>query len=248
LHNIFSVIVVTFITNIMVNVALADDNIQVITESWYPYNYLDKKGKVVGKSTKVVKAIVDDAGLEYAIEINPWSRAFNLATSQPNILIYSILRTPDRENLFYWFCPISKLERHKVYKLTNRIDIAVNSEEDIKKYTTGVTGNTFLHKYMSSLGFVDAENLQVNSDDSVSIKMFIAGRIDLLVSLESSMMRNLSEKGLGQSRVTSLITIPAKAYPPICMALSKETPIDLVSKIRQAHQNFISTADDFNGL
>lgn len=227
-------------TACVANNAFADNKIKVVTESWYPYNYLDEAGNIVGKSTTVVKAILNESDLDYAIEMNPWSRAFNLVTSQPNVLIYSILRTPDREDLFYWFCAISTLERHKVYKLTARTDIVVNAEQDIKKYTTGVTDNTFLHKYMTDLDFVDGENLQVNSDDSVSIKMFIAGRIDLIVSLESSMKRKLNQKVLNQSIVTPLITLPAKAYPPYCMALSKKTPAKLVTIIRQAHKKIIS--------
>lgn len=242
MRNNYLIFTVFIITNIIFQTAFADDKIRVVTESWYPFNYLDEKGNIVGKSTKVVKAILNDSGLDYEIEINPWSRAFNLVTSQPNVLIYSILRTPDREDLFYWFCPISKLERHKVYKLTARTDIAVNAEEDIKKYTTGVTGNTFLHKYMTGLGFVDGKNLQVNSDDSVSINMFIAGRIDLLVSLDSSMKRKLNQKVLNKSIVTSLMTLPTKAYPPICMALSKKSPIRLMKIIRQAHEDFIAQA------
>lgn len=235
-------------TTCVVDDTFADDKIHVVTESWYPYNYLDKKGNIIGKSTKVVKAILDDTGLEYEIEMNPWSRAFNLVTSKPNVLIYSILKTSDREDLFYWFCSISTLERHKVYKLTARTDIVVNSEPDIKNYTTGVTDNTFLHKYMLGLDFIDGENLQVNSDDTVSIKMFIAGRIDLLVSLESSMKRKLNQKVLDQSIVTPLITLPAKIYPPYCMALSKETPVEVVNKIRKAHEKFISKTGNFFDL
>jgi polar amino acid transport system substrate-binding protein len=240
LRNIFLILIVLLITNIIVQTAFADDKILVVTESWYPYNYLDKTGGIVGKSTEVVKAVLDDTGLDYAIEMNPWSRAFNIASSQANVLIYSILRTPDRENFFHWICPISILEQHKVYKLSSRMDVDVNTEQEIKKYTTGVTDNTFLHKYMSNLGFVDGENLQVNSDDSVSIKMFLAGRIDLLVSLESSMMRTLIQKGLDTSIVSPLFTLPGKIYPPNCMALSKQTPINVVNKIRQAHHRFIS--------
>lgn len=232
--------VFVFVTlNCIINVAFAHDKIQVVTESWYPYNYLDKSGNVVGKSTKTVKAILSATGIDYSIKVYPWTRAIKLATTRPNVLIYSILRTPKREKLFYWFCPISTLESHQIYKLTNRTDIMVNSEQDITKYTISVTRDTFLHEHMLSLGFIDGVDLQINSNDAVATKMFFAGRVDLLADLESSMERTLSTQKLAKSSVTALFSIPPQHYPANCMALSKQTPIALVHKIRQAHQDFI---------
>lgn len=228
------------ISNCIINVAFANNKIQVVTESWYPYNYLDKQGVLVGKSTEKVKEILSATGVEYSIKVYPWTRAFKLATTRANVLIYSILRTPNREKLFYWFCPISSLEPHKIYKLTNRTDIVVNSQQDIKKYSISVTRDTFLHQYMLNLGFVDGVNLQINSDDAIATKMFFAGRVDLLADLESSMAHTLSTQKLAKSSVTALFSIPAQHYAPNCMALSKKTPIALVNKVRQAHQKFIA--------
>mgnify|MGYP003676850717 CR=1 FL=1 len=231
---------VFIISSCMVNVAYAKDKIQVVTESWYPYNYLDKNGDLVGKSTEKVKEILSATGVEYSIKVYPWTRAFKLATTRANVLIYSILRTPNREKLFYWFCPISSLEPHKIYKLTNRMDIVVNSQQDIKKYTISVTRDTFLHQYMLNLGFVDGVNLQINSSDAIATKMFFAGRVDLLADLASSMEHTLTTQELDNSIVTALSIIPAQHYAPICMALSKQTPIALVNKVRQAHEKFIA--------
>jgi polar amino acid transport system substrate-binding protein len=240
LRNFYLVIIVFVISSCMTNVAFADDKIQVVTESWYPYNYLDKDGNVVGKSTLAVKEILAAAGIDYSIDVYPWARAFNLAKTRTHVLIYSILRTPDREKFFYWFCPISNLESHQIYKLTSRDDIIVNVEQDIKKYTISATRDTFLHQYMLGLGLVDGVNLQINSEDTRATKMFFAGRVDLIADLESSMERTLTRKGLDKSIVTPLTLIPAERYPANCMALSKRSPINLVNKIAKAHQKFIS--------
>lgn len=240
LRNFYVVIAIVVITNCMIRVSLADDKIYVVTENWYPYNYLDKKGNIVGKSTNVVKAILANAKVDYSIAIYPWTRAFNLASTRPNVLIYSILRTPQREKLFYWICPISTQEPHKIYKLTSRKDIVVHSEQDIKKYTISVTRSTFLHQYMLNLGLVEGVNLQINSDDSIDTKMFFAGRVDLLADLNSAMQRTLTTQGLNKAIVTPVLTIPVQRYPAICMALSKQTPIALVNKLRVAHQHILS--------
>jgi len=239
LHNFCLVIIVAVIINSIVNIAFANDKVQVVTESWYPYNYLDKNGNVVGQSTETIKAILADAGVEYSIKLYPWARALNHASKRTNTLIYSILRTPKREKLYHWFCPISAIQPHKIYKLASRKDITVDSEQEIKKYSISVTRNTFLHQYMLDIGLVDGVNLQINSNDAIDTKMFFAGRVDLLADLESSMERTLATQGWDKSIVTPLTTIPLEHYSPICMALSKKTPINLVNKIAHAHQKFI---------
>lgn len=234
-------VVVFVITNCLVNLAFANDKVQVVTENWYPYNYLDQSGDVVGKSTTAVKAILDQAEVEYTIQVYPWTRALKLASTQPNILIYSILRTADREKMFYWFCPISTVEPHTIYKLTTRTDIVVNSVQDIKKYTISATRKTFLHQYMLNLGLIDNLNLLVNADDALGTKLFFAGRVDLIADLESSMDHALVVQGVNKSIVTPLITIPLQHYSANCMALSKQTPMDVVHKIKKSHQQYTAT-------
>lgn len=80
----------------------------VVTEVWEPYNF-EQKGKVVGISTEIVAATIDAAELEIApggIRILPWPRAYKMALSTPNTLIYTILRTQARESDFYWIGPL----------------------------------------------------------------------------------------------------------------------------------------------
>lgn len=87
----------------LAHVVFANDKIQVVTENCYPYNYIDKNGIIVGKLTDDIKDILVFSGVDYSIEVYPWARALKLATTRPNVLIYSILRTPRRENFFIGF-------------------------------------------------------------------------------------------------------------------------------------------------
>jgi len=220
--------------------AVADDQITVVTENWYPFNYLDKNGNIVGKSTDIVKKILSNANIDYSIDIYPWKRSMNLARTRPNVLIYSILRTPIREKLFHWICPISSKVKHQVYKLSSRKDIVVKSEEDIKNYSLSLTRGTFPHQYMQSLGLVDGVNLQVTSENDINVKMLIKGRVDLIVEVESAIYSMLMAQGLKPDYITPLITISLNNNPDNCMAISKQTPIALVERIRQSHNIIIN--------
>jgi polar amino acid transport system substrate-binding protein len=45
---------------------------------------------------------MEASGLDYKIELLPWVRAYNMALNRDNVLIYTITRTTERENLFHW--------------------------------------------------------------------------------------------------------------------------------------------------
>jgi polar amino acid transport system substrate-binding protein len=239
LRKFFNLIIFVLASNLLVNIGHANERIHVVTENWYPYNYLDDKGNIVGKSTALVKAVLDDAGVDYSIELLPWTRALDLASTRANVLIYSILRTPARETLFQWICPVSDREVHQLYKLTDRADIVLRTEQDIKNYSVSVTRETFLHQHMLDLGLVEGDNLQISSDDSISAKLFFGGRVDLLAEFESSLYRTLRNEGLDKSMVTPLLSLSPQSNPDNCMAFSKQTSAELVHKVRKSHLKFI---------
>ena len=68
----------------------------VVTEEFPPYSYA-QGGKLTGYSVEVVRAALGGAGLDYSMTIYPWARAYQIGRAQPNVLIFSIVRTPERE-------------------------------------------------------------------------------------------------------------------------------------------------------
>lgn len=236
LHYLLRIVVFAVYLSALSCQALAADSVQVVTENWYPYNYLDENHQVVGQSTALVKQVLQAAELDFTLNLYPWTRALNLATTSPNVLIYTILKTPEREPLFHWICPIAQKNVHRLYRLTSRNDIVLSAEQDIKNYSIAVTRDTFLHKFMLQQGLNEGQNLQLTADDHVNITLFLAGRVDLLAEFDDALLRALKDDNLDSSVVTPVLTLPADAYPEYCMALSKETPINLVEKIRAAHQ------------
>ena len=54
----------------------------------------------------VVEAIAEELGLpEPDIKIQLWAKTYETALKEPNIIIFSITRTPLREDKFYWLNP-----------------------------------------------------------------------------------------------------------------------------------------------
>ncbi|GAA6205339.1 transporter substrate-binding domain-containing protein [Thalassotalea sp. SU-HH00458] len=213
-----------------------DYTISVVTETWFPFNYFDKNQEIAGTSTDLVKAILDHANIDYEINLYPWQRAFSYARTHKNTLIYSIFRTPLREDLLHWICPIAKRPVHSVYKLAKRKDIKIDAANDLANYTINLTRGTFPHEFFISKGMKEGVNLQLTATNDSNILMLLKNRVDLIVEAEMAIFQIVKEKGLPEDTVEKVYTFDEMNQAPICMALSKETPAYIVEKIRQSHK------------
>lgn len=84
----------------------AQPDLKVITEDWAPYNY-EEGGKVQGFSTEIVRAIMVELGESYPIGIYPGARADRMLDTLPNVIYFSLFRTPEREDKYKWVGPLS---------------------------------------------------------------------------------------------------------------------------------------------
>lgn len=86
------VIAVLLTLRLILSVCQAADNVLIVTEELPPYNFTDQ-GTLTGLSTEVVQAVLHQLDLNARFQVMPWARAYELAQSAPNVLIYSITRT-----------------------------------------------------------------------------------------------------------------------------------------------------------
>jgi len=86
------------------------DKLRVMTEEYPPFNYTDAQGNLVGSSTDIVKAVITKLGETIKIEVMPWAAAYEIVQNDPDTALYSVARTPERENLFMWVGPIGSYE------------------------------------------------------------------------------------------------------------------------------------------
>ncbi|WP_428244185.1 substrate-binding periplasmic protein [Gynuella sp.] len=73
-----------------------------------PMNYIDG-GRPRGVVTHVLTAILDQIGADVSDDqfaFVPWSRAYREALNHPNVIIFSMTKTPERDERFNWIGPI----------------------------------------------------------------------------------------------------------------------------------------------
>ena len=159
----------------------SQEQIQVFTELFPPYQQLNDSGDIDGWSTQLVKKILDEAKIDYQITVYPWPRTYRLASQQPNTLIYSLLRNKPRESLFYWIAPLCKIQTY-FYKFKYRDDISVNDLEDARKYVIGIGRDQPHLEFLIDSGFIINENLVEVTSNAQLQQMMKRDRVDLIMA------------------------------------------------------------------
>ena len=217
--------------------------IRIVTEEYPPYNYTDK-GQVTGLSTEVVRAVLAEVKIEAPIQVNQWKNAYALALTEPNVLIYSIGRSADREDQFKWVGEISPPARIFLFALANRVDrgqVNVGSLEDAKAYKIGTTKDDFREQYLVSKGFVIGENLIRAELIHNNMRNLFWGNIDLSAFNELVGYTLAKRLGYDPREIKEVLELDEIPVAGNYMAFSRGTDDEMVelfqtalSKIKQA--------------
>jgi len=203
--------------------------LRVVTEET-AYTYLND-GKVVGTATEVVEATLRQAGFEdYHVSLYPWARAYDMALREPDVLVYLIARSAEREALFRWVGEIMRIDYH-FYKLRERTDIQVPDLEAAKAYRIGVLREDVRHQYLQANGFT---KIVVTAHNSDNFKRLLNGQIDLVPMPEQDIVTFCNEAGLDPSMVEKVFTpnVSTRLY----MAYSRRTDDDTVRRTQAAFE------------
>jgi polar amino acid transport system substrate-binding protein len=104
-------------------------------------------GELKGRVVTLVTELIADADLQTEIEIFPRTRAFDLAKTRKNTLIFSMVRNPEREPYFHWIVVVNTGDLSFI-SLSSRDDTTLNTIEDAKslggRFEMALTTNTCL--------------------------------------------------------------------------------------------------------
>jgi len=212
---------------ILFSAKLWANDIRVVTEEWPPYNYT-VDGKLQGVSTEVVEAVLIKSGLSYDVKVYPWARAYQYAQQNPNVLIYTISRTKEREKLFTWVGPIVP-RTISLFKLkTNSLEFS--SLDDIEKYRVGLIRNEPTHELIKNKGL--GNRLEILKSHTQKLKMLLHGRVDLITGNELALAYQLKKLHRSFNDLENVHLLDDKGG--YYMGLSKNSTVQVYDKIQAA--------------
>ena len=207
--------------------------ITVVTEELPPYN-MTIDGKVTGMSTEVVEAVLAEAGVQATIRSMPWARAYDMALNAENVLIYSIARTPQREDLFKWVGPFAEMKMHLYSMPGTHYDI--RTLDDARQYQIATVKDDVGEQYLVAQGFVIGKNLQSSNKYEHNYAKLKEGRVQLWISNELN-AHWLVRQGSGdpaQRAVPQLAIDLGGLKNSLGMAFSHQTDDALVRRVSEA--------------
>lgn len=225
---ILSIIISLWLTPVM---GFAAEEIMVVTEDFPPFNYIEN-GNICGLATDVVKEMLKSLSVsDKLITVMPWARAYKLAMSQENVLIYSIVRCAEREKDFKWVGKLTTL-RMSFVKLKIRDDIKVESIDDLRKYRMGLTRETAPEHILSKFNIQAKERL--SRDDQV-LNMLLTGRIDIMPTYGCAFKALIKKHGYNKELFEKVFCLKEESKD-LYIAFSKQTDDELVKKYQKAFE------------
>lgn len=209
-------------------VAMASE-IKIVTEEFPPYDFRGEDGGVEGFATEVVEEVLNDLEVEVQIDILPWSRAFKMAAENPNTMLFSVVRTEEREELFHWAGVVCDV-RSYLYKLKSRQDIVAEKLSDLEDYRTGVVRGWAGQKYLQKNNFKLLEEV---ADSDQNILKLIRGRVDLIEDYEANMIYRMKKLGFDPNLVEKIF-FNTEISGPLYAVFNRATPDETVERFKKA--------------
>lgn len=157
--------------------------VRVVTENLPPFQIVENNKVVAGSSFKIVAELLKRANIQSPTEVLPWARAFRIASTEPNVIIFSITRSEERENQFHWLLKLHTLN-HSFYALKGRPELDVSSTEDLLSRSVVAVTNSYEANALKEFGFTEGLNLVQTNNYATAWQMVKKGRADYIYADE----------------------------------------------------------------
>jgi polar amino acid transport system substrate-binding protein len=150
------------------------EELTILTEDLPPLNYVEN-GILVGPSVEIVREIQQKLGSNEPIQVYPWSRAYQMAEEDENVVLFGMTYTEVRKDKFKWVGPLAI--KRDILVARKDSDIIIKSIDDAKKVRRiGILLDDTRGRLLASHGFT---NLEPVSDEKLNAKKLELGRLDL---------------------------------------------------------------------
>ncbi len=201
------------------------------TESYAPANYLEK-GQLTGASVETLKLIWRKMNVpEQSIMMVPWARGYRNTLNQPLTMLFSMIRTPEREHLFKWVGPI--FTNSLAFVSAHDFPHKFNHIEQTFDYTIVTVRDDVSELELLKTGFPKEKMFSVTKLDQ-ALMMIKTKRADLMLVTYESMPALVAQNNMLESEFKRVWTLSVNGN---YYAFSRSTPDRLVSQFQAALDN-----------
>ena len=209
--------------------SLCAEVFKVYTEQSPPYNFLEN-GQVKGYSTRLVEKLFTQNGHQISdntIQLLPWARGYHNVLNQENSMLYSMVRTPEREALFQWVGPIGKMTLGIIAKKSTQMK--VTTLESLRQYKIATIPDTASEKALIDMG-LRVENFERFSNRTSQLKKLQENRVDAIAFSVEAAFSLLKEMGCDVSEYEVVYVLKES---DLYFAFSKNTSPKMISSLNE---------------
>lgn len=209
-----------------------------VAEDLPPYHYTDDNGEVVGTLVDVSKAVLEQAKLTGTFEIMPMARAYHQFENSSDTIMMSLLKNPQRINLFNWLGPVYFADAYLIS--LNNFHGTVDNLAQAKNYRVGTINGYSSEQYLRDAGFSDNDNLVLVSHYTQLWQMLFKQRLDFVLTNTLTLKNELKRAGFDVKQVKKHLHLndyPSTLYLTASKKLDEQTSQKLKHALRIIKRN-----------
>ncbi|MEC9260292.1 MAG: transporter substrate-binding domain-containing protein, partial [Pseudomonadota bacterium] len=179
----------------------------VFTEVSPPYQY-QAGDQVSGIATERVRNIISHAGLTAEFKIYPWARAMLNVERSSRALIYSIAKTPQREDRFHWIAPVARFDL-SILSLAKRSDIQLDGQLSLNGLSAAAQRGDIAESWLVTKGLREGQDLLICADILCSWQQLKLGTVDIIIEDPKLIDATAELAGLQAADIKVVQSIPA---------------------------------------
>lgn len=224
-----------FLLIVFFSFTLCAEVFKVYTEQSPPYNFLEN-GKVKGYSTRLVEELFVKSGHQFfdnSIHLLPWARGYSTVQNETHSMIYSMVRSPEREALFQWVGPIGKMRLGIIAKKSTHLQVTTPAV--LHRYKIATIPDTASEKALLDLG-VPSVKLERFAHRTSQLKKLQENRVDAIAFSVESAFSLLEEMGYDISEYEVVYILKES---DLYFAFNKETNPKIIANLNDTLKTLI---------
>lgn len=214
--------------------------LSVVTEDAYSFQYRSKStGNMEGPAAELVEKVINTAGIEFKTKVLPWARAYKEAEETVNTLIYSIVRTPERDSKFHWLGVLSKpqycLYAMKTANVSPAVDISLFKNQRV---ATILNSASFFTLKKEGFHFL----VPLTSAEQ-AFGMLTKNRVDFITANKKTFQSICANYSDECENIVEIAPIEMPESSFLYFAINKESDPRIVSLLQETYQKLLSAGE-----
>lgn len=185
-------------------------------------------------SSRIMRAMLEESGLEFQVSVVPWSRILKGLETESNALAYPVLRTPEREDRFHWLGLIRPIEAN-LCGMRNRLDELPRTLSDARDFRIGVIRGDSFDDYLRA---AQMPNIVYIGNNTPMFSMLERNRIDLMPFTQFGIDLLLQGLQLPSDTLVPVIRLDALSRS-LYFVMGLDSDPELVERVSLAYRRIV---------